>query len=307
MGRVFAATVMALLWSLSALGAEPVRGFYWNLGPAETIGSPALNARTIDLLKVYHVGEVHIWINDNRADSDCAETFYSAPATWWPVDELRSFSRLLQANQIKPIYTISPRIEANPWLNSLLAADGPIALANELGGIPIELDLEGNWQPIKATAKCDALDPGFADESLVVGIKGTSPNSPIIVSTTPDVHGRIRHANLIENVTAVSPQLYGAHFGNSAKSTAATLAKYRAAFKDLPIIPALSIECSSDNARHHRCSQAALEQQLKAIRDALPASQLTSYALWGRREARACPAPSDASVCSTFADGYLRQ
>jgi hypothetical protein len=299
-GGGFLAFVSLAVWLCGLLAASSdaaaksitlARGIYWDEGYKYI---PQGFTSRADYFKAMGISEVHIWLNDNERDSDnklprCNSFTYtdSHGNPRWTKDSLVTFTRELQSAKIKPIYTFSPQVQSDEYIDSLSGSEGPLAIAREEGGIDIELDIEGNWRTDKLLAPCGKGDAGLLTQKLVDAIKGKnepagqSGRLQLIVSTTSGM----AHWNseLIDAADVLAPQLYDKRYALTQlqiaaemKTTWLKLAK--------PIIAALTVECQKNDFTNHKCSETIFDEGLRYVAGLAQCgpsgTHILSYVVW---------------------------
>jgi hypothetical protein len=301
---LFVATITGT--GITNAAAAPLRAIYWNcVSENQGLGHDCATRApdVVKMLKADHVDEVHIWLNGNQADHDCAETFWKALDTSYSPDSLRAFAGALQRAGFRIVFTLTPRVEGKPFLDSLIGPDSPAAIARELGGIPLELDMEGTWQAISGT---DCLDPTKADAMLIDGLRKASPHSKLIVSFT-GTSVLIRHKAFADAADILSPQLYETHFGRA--RDLALLARVLKNYSQ-PLEPALSVECNVYYTTTDKvgCSEDQMKAALATASSEVPAQRYVGPVFWAAYESMPCGKEiGQAAVCSTYGDAFLKE
>jgi hypothetical protein len=289
--------------SIAQQNTPPVsRAYYWDVADNKAVS----DIDRINRVKSFGAKEVHIWLNGNEKTPACGARFsYSDGGLLWTPKRLEAFARALHDAGLKPVFIFSPELRTVSYIKSLSADGGPLAVAAKVGGVDIELDIEGNGE--RATPCLgDGLDRDAADQQLLDAIRQTSPTSKIIMSTTTGWVGK--HPILTEDhgADAISPQLYGAHYADTVDEARAALNVFLTDYPKKPLWVGLSAECSVKNAKLGHCSETLFDNEVKLVAQANTqhTNRVPKYVVWGEREARRCPARP---LCSLFAEDYLKR
>lgn len=299
------AASLTVLWTAGANAqSPPTRAYYWNIGDGR--GADAtVDAARISRFGDLGVSEVHVWLNENAKTKPCDYRFgyVEGGARLWTPARLESFTRSLKDAGIKPVFIFSPDVRTRGYIASLAEPSGPLAVAARIGGVDVELDIEGNGdQPTICPG--DGLTRDQADQLLIDTIRATTPASKIVISSTLGHVGK--HPVLTGAADAISPQLYGAHYAYTLKQTQMTLDTFMRAFPAKPMWVGLSVECSVANAAASLCSRSLFDGQLRILTEARAHNPalVPKYVVWGEREAKPCPGKP---LCSVYSAEALRR
>lgn len=285
-----------------------VRGLYWNKTerPSLSIDKAGTHA-SIAFIKSLGVGSVHIWLNDNDGPRTCDEKFDYHEQYWNPTT-LRNFTRLLFDSGVRVVYVLTPKIQTQGFIDSLMKKDGPVGIAAEFDSVDIEFDMEYNWteKARNRLSNCKTMSTETASTLLITALKKTSPTSKVIVSTTGNWMGE--HEDIMKLSDIISPQLYEDRYASIPHSASLSLRKFLHAYPNKSVIPGLSIQCSDVDRKNGDCSEKNFFQDeiLAASLHACDSGKYPSYTIWAANELRQkCSGSGSASVCSYFGEKYL--
>jgi hypothetical protein len=300
---VFLAAVITGSASIAQQNTAPVtRAYYWDVADNKAVS----DAERIQRMKSFGAKEVHIWLNGNEKTPACGTHFsYSDGGLLWTPVRLEAFTRALRDAGLKPVFIFSPELRTASYIKSLSADGGPLAVAAKVGGVDVELDIEGNGE--RATpCPGDGLERDAADQQLLDAIRQTNPTAKISMSTTNGWAGKHPVLTGDHGVDALSPQLYGAHYADPLDGARATLNDFLKRYTNKPLWVGLSVECSVSDAKRGHCSEALFDSEVKLLAEMNTKypNRVPKYVVWGEREARRCPPKP---LCSTFAEDYLKR
>lgn len=178
---------------------------------------------------------------------------------------------------------------AAPWREYASRHAKPFAVARKIGGIDIELDMEGQWHDDEIQPPCGEGTADGMTKKLIAEVrdlrKPVDQRKPLklIISTNSETH----HKLLLGAADVVAPQLYDEKLGHKPNGLRNELVNTWFGYGK-PVQPALTPYCKPENGPDD-CSRTIFDESVKAIAELSKCGNrpIIGFAIWAEETLRA--------------------